>query len=163
MLSAGLFIGLMKVIFTDLDGTLLDPENYSFKDAQPALDLIRAKGIPLVLCSSKTRAEMALPEAFGQQASFYRGKRRRIFVPGGYFAYAVNGVLEEISSSCHSVCLMTQSGKIHGASQTTEVPVIGFGDMTVEEISGLTGLPALKRLLHMPEGFQRTFCLRAGG
>ncbi len=46
------------VIFTDLDGTLLDRDTYSFEPALPALRLIRQKDIPLVLSSSKTRAEI---------------------------------------------------------------------------------------------------------
>jgi mannosyl-3-phosphoglycerate phosphatase len=46
------------VIFTDLDGTLLDVETYSYEAARPALDRIRQLGIPLILTSSKTRAEM---------------------------------------------------------------------------------------------------------
>ena len=46
------------VIFTDLDGTLLHPKSYSFDAALPALNLIKEKKIPLVLCSSKTKAEI---------------------------------------------------------------------------------------------------------
>ncbi|HQO77312.1 MAG TPA: HAD-IIB family hydrolase [Thermodesulfobacteriota bacterium] len=46
------------LIFTDLDGTLLDHHTYSFAAAQEALDSIAAASIPLILCSSKTRAEM---------------------------------------------------------------------------------------------------------
>jgi mannosyl-3-phosphoglycerate phosphatase len=46
------------IIFTDLDGTLLDHHDYSFIEAQDALDKIRDAGIPLIMCSSKTRAEI---------------------------------------------------------------------------------------------------------
>ena len=46
------------VIFTDLDGTLLDADTFSFDPAEPALRLIRARSIPLILSSSKTRAEI---------------------------------------------------------------------------------------------------------
>ena len=45
------------IIFTDLDGTLLD-SGYSFRKAMPALRLIKEKDIPLVLCSSKTKTEI---------------------------------------------------------------------------------------------------------
>lgn len=47
------------IVFTDLDGTLLDHETYSFAAAEPALDLLRTRGIPLILASSKTAAEIA--------------------------------------------------------------------------------------------------------
>ena len=45
-------------VFSDLDGTLLDHDTYGYEPARPALDLISSKKIPLILCSSKTRAEM---------------------------------------------------------------------------------------------------------
>ncbi|MEM1376462.1 MAG: HAD-IIB family hydrolase [Pseudomonadota bacterium] len=47
------------VIFTDLDGTLLDHETYSWAPAKPALEAIKSANIPLVLASSKTAAEIA--------------------------------------------------------------------------------------------------------
>ena len=47
-----------RLVVTDLDGTLLDGRNYSFDPARPALAALGERGIPLVLCSSKTRAEM---------------------------------------------------------------------------------------------------------
>lgn len=46
------------VVVTDLDGTLLDHDTYSWAEAEPALAALRARGIPVVPCSSKTRAEM---------------------------------------------------------------------------------------------------------
>lgn len=46
------------LIFTDLDGTLLDHHSYSFAPALPALTEIRKRGYPLILVSSKTRTEI---------------------------------------------------------------------------------------------------------
>jgi mannosyl-3-phosphoglycerate phosphatase len=46
------------VVFTDLDGTLLDEETYAFDAAREALLALGERRIPVVLCSSKTRAEM---------------------------------------------------------------------------------------------------------
>ena len=51
------------LVVTDLDGTLLDHETYSYAEAAPALAELRRRGIPLVLASSKTRAEMELLHA----------------------------------------------------------------------------------------------------
>lgn len=45
------------LVFTDLDGTLLDYDGYSWAPAQEALDALRDAGVPVVFCSSKTRAE----------------------------------------------------------------------------------------------------------
>ena len=47
------------LILTDLDGSLLDFDTYSFEGARPALKRIRNESIPLALVSSKTRSELA--------------------------------------------------------------------------------------------------------
>ena len=46
------------IVFSDLDGTLLDHETYAWDAAVPALGILRQRKIPLVLCSSKTAAEI---------------------------------------------------------------------------------------------------------
>lgn len=46
------------IVFTDLDATLLDHNTYSFDAAKPALDRLRQDNIPLVIVTSKTRAEI---------------------------------------------------------------------------------------------------------
>lgn len=48
------------VVFSDLDGTLLDHYSYSFEESQPGIDILKRKNIPLVLVSSKTVEEMKL-------------------------------------------------------------------------------------------------------
>lgn len=47
------------IVFTDLDGTLLDHESYGYGPARPALAKLAEKGVPLILASSKTGAEIA--------------------------------------------------------------------------------------------------------
>lgn len=47
------------IIFTDLDGTLLDHHNYSWQAARPALKQLQERQIPLILCTSKTVAEVS--------------------------------------------------------------------------------------------------------
>jgi len=51
------------ILFSDLDGTLLDHETYSFEAARPALARLKRAGIPLILASSKTAAEIASLQA----------------------------------------------------------------------------------------------------
>ena len=46
------------LVFTDLDGTLLDHDTYSFKAAQASLDRLREHNIPVIINSSKTAAEI---------------------------------------------------------------------------------------------------------
>lgn len=47
------------VVFTDLDGTLLDHDTYDWSPAASSLDALRDRGVPVILISSKTRAELA--------------------------------------------------------------------------------------------------------
>ncbi len=51
------------VVFTDLDGTLLDHDTYDWAPASEALDACRRRGVPVILVSSKTRAEMEVLRA----------------------------------------------------------------------------------------------------
>jgi mannosyl-3-phosphoglycerate phosphatase len=54
----GAGLGGELLVFSDLDGCLLDERTYRWDAARPALDALRSRGVPLLLCSSKTRAEM---------------------------------------------------------------------------------------------------------
>ena len=131
------------VIFTDLDGTLLDQDSYSFEYALPALRLIRERDIPLVLSSSKTRSEI----------EFYRQKMENghpfvsenggaVFIPGGYFSFGFPcdrvsdgySVLELGTSHPQIVTVLDSIKKENG------IRITGFSDLTAEEISSLCGL-----------------------
>ena len=46
------------IVFTDMDGTLLDHDTYSYEQAKDALLMLKEKNIPLIVCTSKTRAEI---------------------------------------------------------------------------------------------------------
>lgn len=48
----------LLLLFSDLDGTLLDHDDYSFAAALPALHAVRRLGVPLILTTSKTLAEV---------------------------------------------------------------------------------------------------------
>lgn len=50
----------MKLIFTDLDGTLLDHHDYSFAQASEALQLVKETKTPLIINTSKTKAEVKI-------------------------------------------------------------------------------------------------------
>ena len=72
------------LVATDLDGTLLDRETYDFAPARPALDALREARVPLVLCSSKTRAEMEpLAVAIGAPGPLVVENGGAVVAPGG--------------------------------------------------------------------------------
>ena len=74
----------LPLVFSDLDGSLLDHHDYSFEAARPALAALRERGIPLILCSSKTRAEMEpLRDALGIRDPFIVENGAAVYVPVG--------------------------------------------------------------------------------
>lgn len=75
------------LVFTDLDGTLLDHDTYSWKPAEPALARLRHANIPVIFNSSKTAAEqIVLREQIGNQHPFIVENGAAVYVPndGGY-------------------------------------------------------------------------------
>jgi mannosyl-3-phosphoglycerate phosphatase len=46
------------ILFTDLDGTLLDHETYAYEPALPVLERLKKLRVPVILASSKTEAEI---------------------------------------------------------------------------------------------------------
>jgi mannosyl-3-phosphoglycerate phosphatase len=46
------------VVFTDLDGSLLDFDHYSFEGARLSLERLKRHHIPVVFTTSKTRREV---------------------------------------------------------------------------------------------------------
>lgn len=92
------------LIFTDLDGSLLDHDSYSWQAAQPWLGRLSAARIPLVIASSKTAAEIAILQqrlglsAFpfiaenGAQIVFPPGWRHPARIFGADYAAIVNAL-----------------------------------------------------------------------
>ena len=46
------------VIFTDLDGTVLNHHNYAYEAVLPLLEQLQLRGVPVILNSSKTLSEL---------------------------------------------------------------------------------------------------------
>lgn len=148
------------IIFSDLDGTLLDSATYSFEKAMPALELLRARGIPLILCSSKTRAEMAVyRQRMDNGHPFISENGGGIFIPSGCFAAPVEDA--EIVDGYQVVTLGTPHAEImrrfRALRELLEVKVRGFTDMTVEEVAALTGLSTAEAALAKLRDFDEPY------
>jgi len=78
---------MKKIIFTDLDGTLLDSDTYSYEKAKIALQLLKKRRIPLIFCTSKTRAEIEFwRDEVGNYDPFISENGGGIFIPKDYFS-----------------------------------------------------------------------------
>ena len=76
----------VKLIFTDLDGSLLDHHSYSFKPAVEMLEKLESKGIPVIPITSKTMAELLpLRKLLNNHHPFIVENGAAIYIPHGYF------------------------------------------------------------------------------
>lgn len=118
------------VVFTDLDGTLLDHETYSWAPARPALAALKAHGAALVLASSKTAAEIAhLHSALGLgETPAIVENGAGLYEPGKERARA-----GDHARLCAALSALPQELRRHFK---------GFSDMNVEEVAAVTGLLA---------------------
>lgn len=132
------------VAFTDLDESLLDREGYTFDAASPALHELRTRGIPLVLCTSKTMAEtLQFRTLLMNEDPFVVEGGGGIYVPQGYFEKLPRPqedrgpyVLLPLSVGHEEVL----KGIGH-LKEFTANSIRAFDDMTPEEIAADTKLP----------------------
>lgn len=118
------------LVFTDLDGTLLDHHNYSHAAAQPALDQLAKLGIPVVLNSSKT------PEELEHIARDLHLDSPRIAENGSVISYPVSGEKKVLGASYADICEV-----LNGLRATHGYAFEGFHDWSAEKIAEVTGLP----------------------
>jgi mannosyl-3-phosphoglycerate phosphatase family protein len=147
------------IIITDLDGTLLDPKTYSFEEAEPALKLIRERGIPLVLCSSKTRAEIEVyRKRLDNIHPFISENGGGIYLPKGYFPAHESGKQQD---GYEVISLGSPYDEIRkrfvAMRDRLGIAVRGFGDMSVEEVAAVTGLTLEEAGLAKERDFEEPF------
>mgnify|MGYP006076731819 CR=1 FL=1 len=76
----------MRLIFTDLDGSLLDHHSYSFAPALPLLAELEALNVPVIPITSKTFAEvMTLRGQLKNRHPFIVENGAAIYIPSRYF------------------------------------------------------------------------------
>lgn len=74
------------LIFTDLDGSLLDHHNYRFDDAVPTLKALDNHQIPVIPVTSKTQAEVELlRDSLHNRHPFIVENGAAVLIPVGYF------------------------------------------------------------------------------
>lgn len=131
------------VVFTDLDGTLLDPATYSYQKALPYIERLRQKRIPIVFCSAKTRAEQEVYRCeLGIPDPFIVENGGAIFIPQGYFPF--NFDCDRIQGGYHVIELGISYSEIRRILEQIRAKVgldfKGFGDMSAEEVAEDAGL-----------------------
>lgn len=149
------------VIFTDLDGTLLRDDDYSYDEALPALTLINARNIPLILTSSKTRNEIELyRKRLGNNDPFISENGGGVFIPEGYFKKLPDHVPSQ--NGYRVINIGKKYPELRGGIESLRgmgCNLKGFGDMTAAEVAAETGLSNEEAMLAKERDFDEPFIL----
>ena len=130
------------LVFTDLDGALLDHHSYSWAGASRALEELRRLQVPLIFCTSKTRTEVkALRRDIGNVHPFVVENGGAIVIPAGYFPeIAPLGPKAKAYTLILGRPYEALIQALKRTAQETGVQVRGFHQMTDEEVARETGL-----------------------
>ena len=163
--SYGIIYIQMKqiLIFTDLDGTLLDYSDYSFERALPALEIIERRKIPLVICTSKTQAEIEYyRRRLNNRHPFISENGGGIFIPKDYRELQIANYefQTEEAADYHIIRLGARYDDLRMAIkglQQEGFNVKGFGDMSIEEVANITGLSNEEAAMAKERDFDEPF------
>jgi len=134
---------MKRIVFTDLDGTLLDSNTYSYQKSLAAINRVREASIPIIFCSAKTRAEQ---ETYRRELALFHPfvveNGGAIFIPRDYFPIqfdyhrAVDDLLViELAMPRNRVRkLLAEIARENGFRFT------GFTDMSAVKVAEITGL-----------------------
>jgi len=134
------------LIFSDLDGTLIDHHTYSTLIAKKALKSLNARHIPVIFCSSKTYEEQAyLQKQLKYNHPFIIENGSAIVFPNHYFNPSTPENAMPISDHHHMITLAQKDiHDIHhileNINQKKNTPLYGFTKATLTEIAEATEL-----------------------
>jgi mannosyl-3-phosphoglycerate phosphatase len=150
---------IKTIVFTDLDGSLLN-DKYEYEEIEPVLCRLLTLNIPIIFSSSKTRREI----------EFYRTKMKIrdpfiaengavIIIPKNYFkiSYGFSKQLLDYNMIELGMDYRSIRKKIFNIEDQIRAHVIGFGDMTVEDLAKESGLSLDLALLAKKREYSEPF------
>lgn len=157
------------IVFTDLDGTLLDYDGYSWAPAGGAIrDLLRCGGA-IVFCSSKTLAEQRIYRRdLGIRDPMVVEDGSALVIPRGYFPEGVDPGVEPRGrdGECDILVLGVRRDlvleRLREVRATEGVAVRGYSDMTLQEVQDMTGLDRTAALCATTRDFSETVRVEGG-
>ena len=143
------------MFYSDLDGTMIDHETYSYDEAKQSLGKIKKLNIPLVFVTSKTRAEVAALKEQLQNDNlelnhpiiFENGSA--IIVPKNYFNFDLKEVVSEYpiddKEDVYTIRISQANYQnlikiLKEIEKNIDAKIIGFNDLSSEELSKKCGL-----------------------
>ena len=153
------------MIITDVDGTLIDQRTYSYELSLPAVRRLQAKLIPIVLCSTKTSAEIILLwRELELDAPFICENGGAIYMPRDYLKVALLGL--KTDGPFEVLELGTDVDRLRvalaDAARACGVTLRTFGKMEVDEIAALTGLSLDQAARALQRHYDEPFLVQSG-
>ena len=136
------------LVFTDLDGTLLNHDDYRYDAALPMLAWLKNHQVPVIAVTSKTHLEVEdLLYALSLHEPFVIENGSGIFIPvtdDRFDLSVATHVPQEVWQQRYRLCLgctyeQARTG-LRALSQTLNIPLQGFGDLSTVDLCQLTGL-----------------------
>lgn len=152
----------MYLVFTDLDGTLLDHDTYSWAAARRALERLRRLHVPWMMVTSKTRAEVELWRGvIGNEHPFIVENGGAAFLPVGYWSRPIPGSRRRDSYDVLEWGTPYEDlvASLQVAAQASQCRVRGFHDMTVEEVAALCQMPLEQAALAKRREYDEPFVI----
>jgi mannosyl-3-phosphoglycerate phosphatase len=152
------------MVFTDMDGCLLDHHTYDWEPARPAIETLKRLHVPIVLTTSKTRAEVEFwQRIIGLHEPAIVENGGAIVIPAGSLPSLPPDA--EIAPSGHTA--VWRLGwphpqvvrALHRAAAESACSLRGFADMTVEEIASHCGMTVEQAALAARREYSEPFLL----
>ena len=148
------------IVFSSLDGSLLDSETRTWEEARPALDVLRRLEVPVVLTSSQTRGEVAAhARAMELGTPFVAESGGAVVVPEGYFGHKVPGSETRDGYDVLSLGVPRRDLARALAEMATKIGtrVRGIASLGLSEVQRLTGLSGGAARLALEREHDETF------
>ena len=152
------------IIFSDLDGTLLDHDTYSWAAAAEALDLIKQTETPLILVSSKTRPEIkAIQDELGVSDPFVVENGAAVLINNHHEFGSIAG--SEDFHGYKAIILGKPRDELMEKVRALkeEFSIKGLSEMSVREIVDLTNLEHDQAASAKAREFGDAFVFMEGG
>ena len=133
------------IIFTDLDGTLLNGETYDYAATVPIIQQLKSLKIPVIPVTSKTRSEVStLRQDVGLTDPFVTENGSGIFVEVNHNPFdQPPGEQEDDYYVIDLGCPYVQArAGLRVIANELHHSLLGFGDMTIARLQKYTGLSA---------------------
>ncbi|HEV7969086.1 MAG TPA: HAD hydrolase family protein [Candidatus Acidoferrales bacterium] len=139
----GVLLAPRHLIFTALEGALIDSRTGSSAGAEEALSELERRKIPFVLLTSRTREEIEpIRRKLGHNHPFVAENGGGIFFPDGYFSLRIPGAVR--TARYLSIAQGRPYAEVCEAldeiAEECAVGVAGFHHMSLREIADNTGL-----------------------